>query len=140
MQIVRIAEVVVVLVQAIGDSAESAESLQPANDLGFNCVPRTLEFLLIGALAAEPLKLLVNDPLDFRCRVTRPCRDVQFEDRPQEKRLQLDGDVLGDLLFVHKSLVEPAGLAAGQNLGCEVGFCIAGPVDGRGNPAHVHTR
>ena len=53
LQIVRRAEVVVVGVQAIGDAAEAAKALQPADDVRLDGVARALDLGGVGRRRAE---------------------------------------------------------------------------------------
>ena len=98
----RISEVMIVLVQAIRDASESTQALEGANEIRLNGVPRAVHFLLVRPLGAEACELYVDSLLDFRRGVTRPSGRIKLEDGSEKLGLQIDRDVLSDLLLVNQ--------------------------------------
>ena len=111
-QVVRRAEVVVVHVQAVGDAAKPTERFESLDGSGIDDVPGALDLGRVWSCVAKVTQFGIDRLLELIRRMARPCGGLNLEDRTEHQTLLPCGDVLRDLLLVHKRLVQTAGLAA----------------------------
>src|SRR5574342_1079195 len=89
LEVVGRAEIVIVRIQPIGDAAEAAKHLEPADDAGLDAVPGALDLAAVGGLVSKCRELFVDRFLEFVGRVTGPRRGLDLEDRAENQRLLL---------------------------------------------------
>ena len=130
----------VVTVQAVGDASGPSQRLETRDDSRFEHVSRPRQLRRGWSLFAERLQLRVDRFLKIFRFHAGFCRRLHFKHRTKNQRLLIHAHVLGDLLFIHKFLVQPAGSSTAQNRCREFRFGVARFENRRGQPGHVHAR
>ena len=98
----------VVLVQTIGDAAEAAQVLQLANDVGLDGVACALQFGRRGTVLADLVELGVDRLFQLFGRDAGLGSRLDIEHGAEQFAVVVDFNVLRDLLFIDKLLVETA--------------------------------
>ena len=105
----------VVTVQAVGNSTESSQRLKACDDSRFDHVARPHELLGRGPVLPKRIQLRVDHFLEVLQFHAGFGRHLHFEHGTKNQRLLIHGHVLRNLFFIHKFLVQSAGLSAAEN-------------------------
>ena len=127
-------------VEAIGDAAKSAESLQSVDDARLDRIVRALDFGGVRSGCPELLELGVDGGLELLRRLAGACYDFDREHRSQRQRVLLDLNALRNLLVVDQRFEQAAGAAATENVRGNGGIGITVLENRRRQPAHAHLR
>src|SRR5580700_167346 len=82
-KIVGITEIMVVLIETVGETSEAAEPFETANDLGVDGITGTLDFGARGSVGCELADLSVDGALELLERDTGPRGRLDGEDRSE---------------------------------------------------------
>ncbi len=129
----------VVTVQEVGDASKSAQRFESRDNSRFDHVARSRELCGGRSLLAEGIKFRVDGLLEVFGFHPGFGRHLHFKYGTKYQRLLIHRHVLRDLLFVHKLLVQPAGLSPAKNRRRKIRFRISRFENRRSQPPHVHT-
>ncbi len=115
-QVAGIAEELVVLVETVRQSAETAETLEPGDDLRVDHIAGAVEFRLGRTLGAQLFQFLVDGFFQFFRFYSGLGGRLQLEDGAEPETLIRDRNILSDLLFVDERLKQAAGFSAPEDL------------------------
>ena len=95
----------VVAVQAVGDSSESAKRLETRNDSRLDHISRSRDFCRRRPLLAERIHLRVDRFLEILWFHSGLCRRLHFKYGTKNQRLLIHRYVLRNLFFVNEFFV-----------------------------------
>jgi hypothetical protein len=128
-EIAGVASVLVVAVEGVSDTAETAKALETGDLLGEVNGASGVELLFGWAVGLQFADLLPEGGFEvFELHVWFG-GDRAFGDTSQFERVVGTTDRLRDLLFVHEDLIEPAGLSAAEDIDKKIDVCVTGGID-----------
>ena len=128
----------VIAVQPVRDTSESAQRLETGDDSRFDHVSRPRELCSCRSVFTERVQLRIDRFLEIFGFHTGFCCRLHLKHRTKNQRLLIHCHVLRDLLFIHKFFVQPAGFSSAKNGGRKIRFGVARLEDRRGQPSHVN--
>ena len=134
------AQIMVVTVQAVGNASEPSQRLEAGDDSRFEHVSRPRQLRRGRSIFAKCIQLRVDGLFKIFRFHAGFGRRLHFKHRTKNQRLLIHSYVLGDLVFIHKFFVQPAGPSTSQNRCREIRFGVARFENRRGQPGHVHAR
>ena len=104
-QITRIAEIMVVLVEAVGHAPETAEPFQLLNDLRFNYIASAIQLGLGGPFRPQFCKFFIDGLFQILRFDARLRRSLDLKYRAQDQGLALHLYVLRNLFLINQPFV-----------------------------------
>ena len=132
-----VASHLVVVVQQIGQRGELFHAL---HHLGLDGGAGTLQLLQRRRGLGQLGQFSIDQRLDFVQRFTRTRDHLDTEHRTQRQGFLRDLQALRQLAFVDQLFVEPAGLAAAEDVGGHIEIGVARLEHGRGVPGQIQPR